>query len=298
MKNFFKNLFGEKYPGRVNRDPKKPNADPKSMEGVYAGPEEIRNKRKPMGKVYAGPGYFENERKSMKCVYAGPEMMKKRTSRPSEMEDVYMGPPEEPEEYDEPEVCDEPDDDAPEACGEPDGDAPEAGKVSDGSDTNDGGTEPGSDPDPTARFNMVYAGSEYEKDKSTGFMGMTKEEALEAFIKQNPDRDPRIIAAVYAGPVQMNNQNIMLMAYAGPNMMNNGGMSLMQQFAQQVPQAPEPSAAGNGADSDLKEFKFCPCCGTKCFATAVFCQECGAPLKDVEVVHISDDEGNDVSQPQ
>lgn len=88
MKNFFKGIFKNKYPGRVN-------GDDNATSGVYAGPDYFEKKKKPMGKVYAGPGFMD--RNNTKCVYAGPEMMEKRR-RASEMEDVYAGPPmDEPE---------------------------------------------------------------------------------------------------------------------------------------------------------------------------------------------------------
>ncbi|MBQ3967647.1 MAG: hypothetical protein II688_03050 [Lachnospiraceae bacterium] len=103
MKNFFKGIFKNKYPGRVN-------GDDNTTSGVYAGPDYFEKKKKPMGKVYAGPGFMD--RNNTKCVYAGPEMMEKR-KRASEMEDVYAGPPmDEPE--DEPEEIVEEDNEEPE----------------------------------------------------------------------------------------------------------------------------------------------------------------------------------------
>ena len=92
MKNFFKGIFKNKYPGRVN-------GDDNTTSGVYAGPDYFEKKKKPMGKVYAGPGFMD--RNNTKCVYAGPEMMEKRR-RASEMEDVYAGPPMDDEPQEEP----------------------------------------------------------------------------------------------------------------------------------------------------------------------------------------------------
>ena len=62
MKNFFKNLFGKKYPQRTDDSPA-------HMKVVYAGPKQMK--------------------KNMQGVYAGPEMMNNNT----EIREVYAGPP-------------------------------------------------------------------------------------------------------------------------------------------------------------------------------------------------------------
>ena len=79
MKNFFKNLFGKKYPDRVGRNNR--------ISGVYAGPDEMNNMKK-TGRM-------------IERVYAGPPRPSSRREEETPIEDVYMGP--EPFEPDEPE---------------------------------------------------------------------------------------------------------------------------------------------------------------------------------------------------
>ena len=87
MKNFFKNIFGKKYPARTDSEDTDNNGVPLDESKA---PESRR--KKPMGRVYAGPDMINKNRDAMKCVYAGPEMMQKREPVPSVMEEVYMGP--------------------------------------------------------------------------------------------------------------------------------------------------------------------------------------------------------------
>ena len=66
MKNFFKKLFGDKYPERA--------AKKNRIEAVYAGPEQMKRKFGRMEKVYAGPPAHDRDRdNAMEDVYAGPD---------------------------------------------------------------------------------------------------------------------------------------------------------------------------------------------------------------------------------
>ena len=105
MKNFFKKLFGKKkYPERteetiesiriVYAGPDFRMKKRKANSCVYAGPEMMgkgRNRDRSMEGVYAGPEEMPG-RTTMRRVYAGPSVMNKKRPSPSEMEDVYMGP--------------------------------------------------------------------------------------------------------------------------------------------------------------------------------------------------------------
>ena len=82
MKNFFKKLFGEKYPGRAEKNNR--------MKCVYAGPEQMARRFGRMEKVYAGPPIWErDDDNAMEDVYAGPEQME---PDPETMMAVYAGP--------------------------------------------------------------------------------------------------------------------------------------------------------------------------------------------------------------
>ena len=80
MKNFFKKLFGKKYPDRAN--------GPSTRHGrVYAGPGYFRNRAEG---VYAGPRMRDDE--SMLCVYAGPPEDLDPEVEDVVLEEVYNGP--------------------------------------------------------------------------------------------------------------------------------------------------------------------------------------------------------------
>lgn len=81
MLNFFKKMFGRKYPEGAGDDDIE-------LEGKDY-PKEYKKKKKITGRVYAGPPI---SRKNMECVYAGPDMMD-RGRRNSATEGAYAGPP-------------------------------------------------------------------------------------------------------------------------------------------------------------------------------------------------------------
>ena len=66
MKNFFKKLFGDKYPERARKKNR--------IECVYAGPEQMARRFNRMEKVYAGPPTRDkDDNNAMEDVYAGPD---------------------------------------------------------------------------------------------------------------------------------------------------------------------------------------------------------------------------------
>ncbi|MCR5324528.1 MAG: zinc ribbon domain-containing protein [Lachnospiraceae bacterium] len=326
MKNFFKNLLGKIFPHGVIGDDNNINdvyAGPDDMDKwkkkkkvtgkVYAGPENL--KKKEMRCVYAGPEYFEKQRKSMEGVYAGPEEIEKREPKASEMEDVYMGPPEDeevfscvymgpPEDIEPVETIEETDEDIFEEETDEDGlkddanedslkDDPDKDKPEDDADKKelkedkdgDDLKQENSDEDNLTEENkiqspmgFVYAGPGYEKSKAFP-MGM--------------------LTAVYAGPVNENSNasrlSMFLTAYAGPspnpnsNMMINSGV-VMNPLGQPQDQNAQNCTIGADAVKDLKIYKKCPMCGEKCYETQKFCNNCGRGLDDVEVTDESKNE--------
>ena len=224
MINFFKKLFG-KYPERVNEGDS-------NLREVYAGPEdmnEYRKKKKITGKVYAGPEYFKRKSEMMSGVYAGPEMNQRKTPKASEMEDVYMGPPDEPEAEEEIFECvymgpPEPEEDIieePEESEEAEATGPtEAPEESEKTEVS---AEAGEQKDqekseePDKRFNLVYAGP---AGPGSPAQMDDRSKIPDAFY------DPKMLMA-YAGPAQMMNNQSMMMVYAGPAQMNNQSMMMV-----------------------------------------------------------------------
>ena len=93
MKNFFKKLFGDKYPERARKKNR--------IECVYAGPEEMARRFNRMEKVYAGPPVRDREEDNvMEDVYAGPdpdvdpddEPQSSPSDKTNPFEGVYRGP--------------------------------------------------------------------------------------------------------------------------------------------------------------------------------------------------------------
>ena len=220
MKNFFKNLFGKKYPQR--------NDDPESgMRRVYAGPS---SRKKRMQCVYAGPGMMPKDRvkekdtDNMREVYAGPS----RSDKDDSMECVYMGPP-----IDEDVISVEdnpvegvymgPAVNAPEFIEEEDvpveevymGPEPDEDVFTDEEDTPMEDVYMGPEPDtdePVEDDGSQYSGPSEEPVMKPVYAGPVN-------MNMGPQNEPSMMPA-YAGPVSMNmdtkNQSLMLMAYAGP----------------------------------------------------------------------------------
>ena len=236
MINFFKKLFG-KYPERVNEGDN-------NLREVYTGPEdmeEYRKKKKITGKVYAGPDYFNKKREMMSGVYAGPEMNQRKTPKASEMEDVYMGPPDEPEVEEEIFECvymgpPEPEEDIieePEESEEPEEpgeseepeepeetekqEEPEEAEVCDKTEKTEESEDSEDSEYSDKRFNLVYAGP---AGPGTPAQMDDRSKIPDAFY------DPEMLMA-YAGPAQMMNNQSMMMVYAGPAQMNNQSMMMV-----------------------------------------------------------------------
>ena len=221
MKNFFKNLFGKKYPQRNN------DQEP-GMRRVYAGP---LSRKKRMQCVYAGPGMMpkdrvkEKDKDNMREVYAGPP----RSDKDETMECVYMGPP-----VDEDVIIEEinplegvymgPAVNATGVIEEEDvpmedvymGPEPEEDVFNDEEDT---------------PMEDVYMGPESPdtdepvEDAGSQYSGPSEEPIMKPVyagpfpMNMGPQNDPFMMSA-YAGPVSMNtdtkNISPMIMAYAGP----------------------------------------------------------------------------------
>lgn len=276
MKNFFKKLFGKKYPDRAN--------GPSTRHGrVYAGPGYFRNRAEG---VYAGPRMRDDE--SMLCVYAGPPEDLDPEVEDVVLEEVYNGPGMmdeigwggEPDPIEEPDA--EPD---VEPVSEPDAE-PETEPVAETDDTtaeNDTGTQ---EDDPAAPEPID------EEDDSAA------EENADP--SANPNWfDPKMVAA-YAGPPV---QNVPIgLVYAGPNNMPNPAMQpnpnlLMTMMAYFGPGGPNGPAGMPGMMSAMmmqqpaqpvdpsvdlvrQEHKFCPNCGAVVPPTQKFCNECGTDLSN------------------
>ncbi|MBR6898500.1 MAG: zinc ribbon domain-containing protein [Lachnospiraceae bacterium] len=279
MLNFFKKLFGRKYPEGAGDDDIE-------LEGKDY-PKEYKKKKKITGRVYAGPPI---SRKNMECVYAGPDMMDrvrrnsategayagpprpeapiavptpeevKESVEEPEMECVYAGPPEdyEPEVIEE-EVPEEPAEEETEAPAEAEEEAeaeeipveeePEEVLAQEEEPPVQEEKPPVQEekpawlnrqpPIPDDMMKAVYAGPQLP------------DELLKPVDR--PDRAPQV-NLVYAGPARMSMQpvltpetaNSMLMAYAGPQQMSKGsiGMPGMQPYPPQPepvqPEKPEP----------------------------------------------------------
>ena len=285
MKNFFKKLFGKKYPDRAN--------GPSTRHGrVYAGPGYFRNRAEG---VYAGPRMRDDE--SMLCVYAGPPEDLDPEVEDVVLEEVYNGPGMmdeigwggEPDPIEEPDV--EPD---AEPVSEPDAE-PETEPVAETDDTtaeNDTGTQT---EDPAA-------GTEQAPEDDPAAPEPIDEEDDSA-AEENADSsanpnwfDPKMVAA-YAGP-PVQNAPIGLV-YAGPNNMPNPAMQpnpnlLMTMMAYFGPGGPNGPAVIPGMMSAMamqqpvdpsvdlvrQEHKFCPNCGAVVPPTQKFCNECGTDLSN------------------
>lgn len=288
MKNFFKKLFGRKYPDRAN--------GPSTRHGrVYAGPGYFRNRAEG---VYAGPRMRDDE--SMLCVYAGPPEDLDPEVEDVVLEEVYNGPGMmdeigwggEPDPIEEPDV--EPD---AEPVSEPDAE-PETEPVAETDDTtaeNDTGTQT---EDPAA-------GTEQAPEDDPAAPEPIDEEDDSA-AEENADSsanpswfDPKMVAA-YAGPPV---QNVPIgLVYAGPNNMPNPAMQpnpnlLMTMMAYFGPGGPNGPAVMPGMMSAMmmqqpaqpvdpsvdlvrQEHKFCPNCGAVVPPTQKFCNECGTDLSN------------------
>lgn len=304
MKNFFKKLFGKKYPDRAN--------GPSTRHGrVYAGPGFFRNRAEG---VYAGPRMRDDE--SMLCVYAGPPEDLDPDVEDVVLEEVYNGPGmmdeigwggepdpiEEPDADPDTEPVEEPDSTSSENEAEkPAEDAAQATKqvpeddplapefIEDDPaapeliDEDASGEESAEEPDAEE---PTYDNERYDEDDFRDMPAPNPLEPLIVAAYAGPPVQNVPIGLVYAGPNNMPNPamqpnpNLLMtmMAYFGPGGPNGpagmpGMMSamMMQQPAQPV----DPSV-----DLVRQEHKFCPNCGAVVPPTQKFCNECGTDLSN------------------
>lgn len=197
-------------------------------------------------------------------VYAGPEQMRKRYEHKEEepvIEDVYAGPDmfDEPVEQDVTVIEEETNDvETNEAVTEKtEADAVEAEEV----ETDEAETD-------AAEADDVVSGAAPKPPK--------------------PEPDWANMMAVYAGPEQMSQPQVMFV-YAGPMQMQKGPNGFMNlspnmMLAYAGPNIKPPSMTGQPvvpeqAKPEDVEYVFCPCCGYKIVSGCRFCPECGAPQK-------------------
>ena len=329
MKNFFKKLFGKKYPER--------NDGPSTRHGrVYAGPGYFRSRTEG---VYAGPPRRDDE--EFTCVYMGPPEDLDPPVEDVVLEEVYNGPGmmgelgwgseidepveepnEEPEPGEEPAEADVKPDAEP--AGEPDAAPAENADVTTESDSATVTKQPEDDPE----------APEFIDDAEEPTFDNERED--EDDFRDKPDydpyNDPRTMAAymgpsmppqqmspvsmipdnmklVYAGPVINNNQKPVngnpylaqtMMAYFGPGGPNGPavpGVNMMMGMmnATQEP-TPDPSV-----EIASGPHKVCSMCGKMVHANSKFCPDCGMPMADEPVLEgIKNDpteEGSDSDNP-
>lgn len=262
MKNFFKNLFGKKYPQRTD--------DTESgMRRVYAGP---LSRKKRMQCVYAGPGMMPKDRvkekntDNMRAVYAGPP----RSDKDKAMEGVYMGPP-----VDEDVFTDEEDTPMEDVYMGPE---PDEEIFIDEEDTPMEDVYMGPEPDtdePVEDDGSQHPGPSEEPVMKPVYAGPVN-------MNMGPQNEPSMMTA-YAGPVQMNtdpNKSLMFMAYAGPaNIAKPIGIMTTpaadKNESNEVNSDKETVSDPGSATQNPDHWKFCLRCGARLAPDAPFCSECG-----------------------
>ena len=330
MKNFFKKLFGKKYPER--------NDGPSTRHGrVYAGPGYFRSRTEG---VYAGPPRRDDD-EEFTCVYMGPPEDLDPPVEDVVLEEVYNGPGmmgelgwgseidepveepnEEPEPGEEPSETDVKPDAEP--AGEPAAAPADNADVTIESDSATVTKQPEDDPE----------APEFIDDAEEPTFDNERED--EDDFRDKPDydpyNDPRTMAAymgpsmppqqmspvsmipdnmklVYAGPVINNNQKPVngnpylaqtMMAYFGPGGPNGPavpGVNMMMGMmnATQEP-TPDPSV-----EIASGPHKVCSMCGKMVHANSKFCPDCGMLMADEPVLEgIRNDpteEGSDSDNP-
>lgn len=305
MKNFFKKLFGKKYPER--------NDGPSTRHGrVYAGPGYFRSRTEG---VYAGPPRRDDD-EEFTCVYMGPPEDLDPPVEDVVLEEVYNGPGmmdeigwgseiDEPvnEPNEEPEPGEEPSetDVKPDATEVIDDDDPEAPEFIDEGETS--AEESAEEPE------------EIDAEEPTFDNEREDEDDFRDKPDYDPYNDPRTMAAymgpsippqqmspvsmipdnmklVYAGPVINNNQKPVngnpylaqtMMAYFGPGGPNGPavpGVNMMMGMmnATQEP-TPDPSV-----EIASGPHKVCSMCGKMVHANSKFCPDCGKSMADEPVL--------------
>ena len=304
MKNFFKNLFGKKYPQR--------NDDPESgMRRVYAGPS---SGKKSMKCVYAGPPKAEND-KTMECVYMGPPIDEKDIiiEEQDPIEGVYMGPSvnksafiEEENPIEEVYMGPEPDIDEPFDSevlnGLDESFEPDEPEQSNGQDESGGQDKVQQNDnfddavDQRGSFLMAYAGPANMPSMA---------EQMKNLINDPNQFQPQNMM-VYYGPMGPRNDNLLFMnqameesgniivckacgkenqiAFTGfmtPLKCGYCGANLPETTA--MAQLNGTSGSSSAPETEPDEYKFCPVCGKQLPANIKYCCDCGTDTSNEKV---------------
>ena len=323
MKNFFKNLFGKKYPQRnddqesgMRRVYAGPSSRKKRMQCVYAGPGMMPRDREKdkdvdnMREVYAGPPMSDKE-ETMKCVYMGPPIDEDVIIEEDDiLEGVYMGPP-----VNGPAFIEEEDDPMEEVYmgPEPDIDEPVESKMSEEAEELYGSGE--SDETGNSQLNQIVDLTDSNPSFLMAYAGPAHIPSMAEQMKNainDPNQFQPNTMMVYYGPMGPRSDNSLFinqaMAQSGniivckacgkenqiaftgfmtPLKCGYCGADLPETTA--MAQLNGTSGSSTAPETELDEYKFCPVCGKKLPANIKYCCDCGTDTSNEKIFRTEQD---------